>query len=372
MKLTLSKALAFFHVVGSVLLQVQAEDPFSWDLVLNTPGYLVDPPISDGVEHFFTSYNVTERDYTVEVFKTDCSTASAGLPIVSQVMASDKLDVTFLYNQSLVQTSNLWTANTTGGDVDFCIKVSLFSNTTLDSILFNFIETIYKIQVDLTTGFSTSVDLVRTAAGDGGVETIDLDENITVYQCNDTYDEITAPPALTQGDSLLICVETEEDSAFEVGKIKDVTIDQNGTKSFDYVTEYVDSYWATSACIATNTSAAKCKVEMMLLGDYFEDAEPTDLTVTGFVKMDYLGRRRRKLMEKYGPKMGSMMSRKLETENRAAFSLDVSIGGEAEAAGTTSDEGMGESPDMNSMESSANALYGSILALVMIAANMML
>jgi len=371
MNSSLSKALAFFQVVGSVLLQVQAQDPFSWDLVLNTKGYLVDPPISDGVEQFFTSYNVTERDYTVEVFKTDCATPSNGLPIVSDVMVNESLDVTFLYNQSLVQTSNLWTANTTGGDADFCIKVSLFSNSTLGNVLFNFIETTYKIQIDLTTGFSTSVDLVRTEAGEGGVQTIDLDENITVYQCNDTYDEITAPSALTQGDSLLICVETEADSVFEVGKIKDVKIDQNGTKSFDYVTEYVDSYWASSECIATNTTGAKCKVEMMLLGDYFEDADPSDLTVTGFVKMDYLGRRR-KLMEKYGPKMGSMMGRKLETENRAAFALDVAIGGDDAAAETTSDGGVGETPDMNSMESSANALYGSILALVMIAGNMML
>lgn len=365
MKLSLSKALTCVQVVASVLLRVQADDPFSWDLVLDTPGYLVDPPISDGIQHFFTSYNVTERDYTVEVFKTDCATSSTGLSIVSDVMTSDKLDVTFLYNQSAVQASNLWTANTTGGDADFCIKVSLFSNSTLGSKLFNFIETIYKIQVDLTTGFSTSVDIVRTSAGDGGVQTIDLDENITVYQCDDTFDEIENPPALTQGDSLTICVETEADSVFEVGKIKDVTIDQNGTKSFQYVTEYVDSYWAKSACMAINTTAAKCKVEMMLLGSYFSDTNPDALTVTGFVKMDYLGRRL-ELLDNEG------MSRKLQVENQASFSLDVPITDAAAA----NNKGVGETPDVNSMdatiESSANTLYGGIFALMMIIANIII
>jgi len=361
MKLSISRVLTFIQVVASVLLQVQADDPFSWDLVLNTPGYLVDPPISDGIQEFFTSYNVTERDFTIEVFKTDCSTSSEGLPLISDVMTSDKLDATFLYNQSQVQSSNLWTANTTGGDVDFCIKVSLFSNSTFDSKLFNFIETIYKIQVDLTTGFSTSVDIVRTSAGEGGTQIIDVDENITVYQCNDTFDEIESPPALTQGDSLTICVETEADSVFEIGKIKDVTIDQNGTMSFPYVTEYVDSYWAKSACMAVNTTAAKCKVKMMLLGDYFSETSPDALTVTGFVKMDYLGRRLKE-------NSAAGMDRKLEVENQASFSLDVPI------TDVASGEGVGETPDVNSMdvttESSANALHGSIFALMMMIANM--
>jgi len=195
-----------------------------------------------------------------------------------------------MYNQSVVQSSNLWTANSTGGDVDFCIKLSLYSNSS-NGILFNFVETIYKVQVDLTSGFSTNVDVVRTAANDGGAEIIDVEEDILAYQCDDAFEEVTSPPQLTQGDSLQICVETNGTSVYEVGKIKDVVVSQNGTKSFDYVTSFEDSYWASSLCTSINTTASKCKVKMQLLGDYFTDTDPSDLIVSGFVKMDYVGRR---------------------------------------------------------------------------------
>ena len=57
-----------------------------------------------------------------------------------------------------------------------------------------------------------------------------------------------------------ICVEAEADSVFEVAKIKDVSVDQNGTKAFDYVTDLVDSYWAQLFCKAVNTTAFVCKI----------------------------------------------------------------------------------------------------------------
>ena len=65
------------------------------------------------------------------------------------------------------------------------------------------------------------------------------------------------PPHLDQGDSLQICVGAEDNYLFEVGKIKDVAVCQKGTKVFDYVISFVDSYWAETFCIAINTSASK-------------------------------------------------------------------------------------------------------------------
>jgi len=276
--------------------------PFSWNLELVTPGYLKNPPIVDGVQKFITDFSISDREYTIQIFKDDCATQSSGLPLVNttdtKANGVNALEATFMYNQSTIQSSNLWTSNAIGGEANFCMKLSLYSNDPSNSgILFNFLEAIYKIEVDLTTGFSTAVDIVRTVAGDGGLETIDIDENITVYQCDDSFNELTSPaaPLLTQGDFLQICVETKDNSAFEVGSIKDVSVSQNGTKNFDYVSSFVESYWAKSSCMSINTTAAKCKVKMQLLGDYFTDADPYDLTVTGFVKMDYLGRRRRHL-----------------------------------------------------------------------------
>jgi len=269
---------------------------FSWELELDTPGYLKSPPnADDGVQEFITAYNISDRDYQIDVYKSDCSSLSHGLPLKTVIdnksSGKNHIEAVFLYNQSLVQMSNLWEANATGGDANFCVKLGLYTNAT-NGILFNFIETKYQIQVDLTSGFSSAVDIVRTEAFDGGSETIDIDENITVYQCDDLFNELTSPSPLTQGDSLQICVETEEDSVFEVGAIKDVEITQNGTKNFMYVDSFVDSYWADASCVSVNTTSSKCKVQMQLLGDYFDDTNPEDLIVTGFVKMDYLGRRR--------------------------------------------------------------------------------
>ena len=102
------------------------------------------------------------------------------------------LGISWLYNQSLIESSNIWTANATGGVAEFCMKVSLYSNSS-GGILFNFHKAKYQIQVDLTAGFSTfstEVSVTQTTPSDGGVlEIMVVDENIQVYQCNDTYHE---------------------------------------------------------------------------------------------------------------------------------------------------------------------------------------
>ena len=344
-------------------------DPFSWGIDLDTPGYLKNPPIQDGVQQFITKFNISDRDYEVELFETDCLTASTGVSLLNTIDSKsdgkNHIEAVFLYNQSVVQASSLWSSNTTGGDADFCVKLSLYTNSS-GGILFNFIETIYKIEVDLVTGFSTQVDVVRTTAGDGGVETIDAEENITVYQCNDTYDEVESPSALTQGDALQICVETEDDSVFEVAQIKDVTVDQNGTKTFDYVTSFADSYWAQSSCQAVGTKASVCKVKMQLLGDYFEDADPTDLTVSGFVKMDYLGRRGRRLLsgeKEYDNSRKSIktldMKRSLQEITGSKFTLNVPVSSGGEDSMSTNEKDAGTPMGMEADDSGVEK-YGMI------------
>ena len=339
---------------------------FSWDIELDKPGYFEIPSIIDGIQEFFTTYNISDRDYDIEIFKDDCSTPSSGLDLTTTIdsrsYGKNHLKVSFLYNQTVVQSSNIWTANSAGGDVDVCVKLSLFSNSSSGGMLISFIETIYKIKVDLTTGFSTTVDLIRTAAHDGGIERIVTNENITVYQCDDNFDELTFPSSLTQGDSVQICVEAEEDSVFDVDKIKDVTISQNGTKAFDYVTSFVDYFWAKSSCIAVNSTASNCKVKMQLLGEYFSDIDLNDLTVTGFVKMDYLGRRRLGGVgdvNSMNEMSRSLLDKENETgSNGAKFSMDISL-----TPRSTNEE---------SHISSSASVYGSIMSVLMIVAAIMI
>ena len=302
----------------------------------------------------------------MEVFKTDCATPTDGLTLINTNDSKDSatgtgtnhVEVTFLYNQSVVQESNLWTSNSTGGDVDFCLKLSMYSNSS-NGILFNFMDTIYKVEVDLMSGFSTEVDVVRTTAGDGGMNIFDVDENITVYQCDDSYNVITSPPVLTQGEALQICVETEDGSAFEVSSFKDVKVSQNGTKAFDYVTNFADSYWASSSCKDTNTPASVCKLKMQLLGHYFSDADPADLTVEGVVKMDYLGRRVLMLRELSMSSLGGDGGA-ASAATGADFSIDVAITSES----NTNNEEDGDmnvgSTVLSDNMSSGMLKYGSI------------
>lgn len=236
--------------------------------------------------------------------------------------------------------------------------------------------------MDLTSGFSTSVDIVRTVAGDGGVDTIDAEENITAYQCDDGYNVIPSPPALTQGDALQICVETDDESTFEVSKFMDVTVSQNGTKHFDYVSSFVDSYWADSSCQAVNTTASVCKVKMQLLGDYFTNANPVELTVEGVVKMDYLGRRRHLVGDEEGHRRmvgssssmagSSMVSRDLQDVG-GTFTFAVPLSSVSSEVEDGSAEVTGE--DITSKEASLDAdssafgvMHGSITTVVLVTA----
>lgn len=337
---------------------------FSWDIILDTTGYLNTPPIEDGVQDFITAYNISDRDYNIEVFKDDCYTPSGDLALTTTVdsksSGQNHLEAAFLYNQTVIQSSNLWTASSTGGDVDFCVKLSLYSNSS-GGILSNFIETIYKIEVDLTAGFSTAVGVLRTAAGNGGVERIITDENITVYQCNDSFDELTLPPPLAQGDALQICFMTDNDSLFEVGAVEDVTIRQNGTMAFDYVTSFVDSYWAVSSCMAINTTVSKCKVKIQLIGAYFSDAYPTNITVSGSVKLDYLGRRRLGYVggEHGMDEMRRSLLDKPEVAEVSNFIMDVSL--TSEQMGSASDVVLSSESDPYSSAS----VHGSNIVFVL-------
>ena len=283
------------------------------------------PPIEYGVQDFITAYNISDRDYNIEVFKDDCSTPSDDLTLTTTVdsksSGQNHLEASFLYNQTVIQFSNLWTASITGGDVDFCVKLSLYSNSS-GGILLNFIETIYNIEVDLTAGFSTTAEVLRTAAGNGGVERIMTDENITVYQCNDSFEEMPLPPPLAQGDALQICIMTDNDSLFKVGAVEDVTISQNETKAFDYVTSFVDSHWAVSSCMAINSTMSKCKVKMQLIGAYFSDVYPNNITVSGSVKLDYVGRRR---LGYVGGEHSVDEMRRLEKAEVTRFNMEVSL-----------------------------------------------
>ena len=88
------------------------------------------------------------------------------------------------------------------------------------------------------------------------------------------------------------------------------------------VTDYQESFWAATSCTALNITASKCKARLQLLGEYFNDEYPTDLTIKGVVKLDYLGRR---LLEDGATTLGNRELRMEEEESNSMFTVNVAL-----------------------------------------------
>lgn len=267
----------------------------------------------------------------VELFKDDCKTLpTPSCPIIfynndnNITSMVNNLHLEFRYNQTMVEESDLWTASKTGGNVEFCIKVTNYIDPAM-TLGTNFHEVVYRIEVDSLTDFNETIDVTRTAELDGGVEVINYEEDIVVYQCDDAFDEIVSPSAVTQGDFVQICVETVEGSALEVHSIKELVVSQKGTYRYPYVKGFVDSPLAESTCIASNTTEAKCKTKLQMLSAYFNEVDPEDVDVEGVVKLDYVGRRLRASVDvplkAKGP-LTSKTERSTSTTSRSLVSLE--------------------------------------------------
>jgi len=85
--------------------------------------------------------------------------------IDSRSSGKNHLKIVRCYNQTVVQSIKLWTLKNAGADVDVCMKLSLYANSSSGSMFISFIQTIYKIEFDLTTRFFTTVDVVRIIVG---------------------------------------------------------------------------------------------------------------------------------------------------------------------------------------------------------------
>ena len=289
-------------------IATQSAPKFDWNITLTDPLDIIKPTTEQGIYKMVTEYILDDKHYSVSLYKKDCLNKPTPMNAISLVLEDidnninanneNKVQLMFSYNQTSVQRSDLWTANKTGGYSEFCIKVRNFLEEDGNPLArqIHFLEVKYRIEVDSLTDFNETITVDRIDATDGGVEEINYEEEITVFQCKDDYTEITSPVPLTQGDFLQICVTTKGDSKFGVHSIKELDVSQQDNTSstpslFPYVDAFVDSPLAESDCKAKNTSAAICKTKMQLLSAYFDSTEPDALFANGTVKLDYVGRR---------------------------------------------------------------------------------
>ena len=339
--------------------ETKSASQFSWNIALDDE-LRIESKETQGVYKMSTNYTLDDKHYSVTVYKKDCETpptpANAIAIIPDDIKnnaagGTNDVELMFLYNQSVVEDSDIWIANNTGGNVEFCIKLRNFLQEGSDTFAreIHFHETKYKIEVDSTTDFNSSIALTRLNATEGGVETIDYEEDIVSFFCNNTYGktEDGKEKPLTQGDFAQICVETKEGSAFAVESIKELEVSQKGEKSYTYVNNFVDSPLALSRCDTTkeNTTDAVCYTKMQLLSAFFNDGTPDPLDVSGTVKLKYIGVGGRLLsvdipmnlrVGDYGHTNGKGRELQVAEENGGSFSATIELAPSLDSAGDAS------------------------------------
>jgi hypothetical protein len=174
-----------------------------------------------------------------------------------------------------------------------------------------------------------SLDVIRTGVTDGGIDFIDYEEEIDVFQCTDSYAAVSPVVALTQGDFLQICVTTITGSKFGVHSIKELDVSQDLTNLYPYIDGYIASPLTFTDCIDSNTTSAVCRAKMQLLSAYFDDYTPSDLFANGTVKLDYVGRRLSVDVPITIPMQSSEGDRNLLEEGGSSFGFSVELSANA-------------------------------------------
>jgi len=326
---------------------------FDWNITLVDTISIDKPTTEQGIYNLRSTYLLDDRSYDVELFKLDCETAPTGIDTFPLIFKDGTESISgseittlleWTYNQTMVESSDIWTANKTGGYSEFCIRVSNYLPTEVTGAdpfyrEIHFLEATYRIEVDSLTDFNTTIDVFRINATDGnadGTEFIDYEEEITVYQCGDDFAEITSPPPLTQGDFLQLCVTTQTGSKFGVHSIKELDVQQEDASPdlYPYIDGFITSPIAFTACTDSNTTSAVCRAKMQLVSVWFDLEEPADLFANGTVKLDYVGRRL-SVDVPMNVRTGSVIGSNAEgaralAEEGNAFAIDVSIEGTPE------------------------------------------
>lgn len=326
---------------------------FDWNITIVDFISIDTPTTEQGIYNLRSTYLLDDRSYDVELFKVDCETAPSGIdsfPLVYKTANEETVndsefttEIEWTYNQTMIESSDLWTSNKTGGFSEFCIKLNNYLPEGMDAFAteIHFLEIKYKIEVDSLTDFNATIDVTRIDATDGGTDVINYEDEIEVFQCDDTYTEIASPPALTQGDFLQLCVKTLADSKFGVHSVKELDLSQlDATPSlYPYVDGFIDSPLAESDCKmdVKNTTDAVCKTKLQLLSAYFDLDDPADLFANGTLKLDYVGRRLTvdvPVNLRVGESALAAEGRALAESNEEAgtsFGLEVSLSGSGES-----------------------------------------
>ena len=283
------------------------------------------------------SYNISDRDYGLDVFLDDCDTPSSAIPVSDSVTLVDgdykSVDFSLALDQGELQNASMWEPMPNGGNLTFCTKMILYldEEKTINAV---FLAVLYTISVDTTTDFTMYIDLERTASGEDDIVSfeIDLSLSLTAYHCDrDTREQLIDADPLYQGNVLSICVTSISDE-YKVYGIGELSLSQDayGTSLTGVTFTAIEERDVTSTLVETGcTDDDVCFVDIVLISDFFREPNPPDIKVEGSGLMTSLGDTPERRL---GDISTISTHRKLAVEGKGSFDLSISLGSDTGGA----------------------------------------
>merc|ERR1740124_321481 len=247
------------------------------------------------------SYNISNRDYSYDIYDEDCNTTVRDNPLVvtDTTVAGlgngfKTVDNFFEIDIPTLENSSVWSSDSTGGTLKFCGIMSLYTNSTgAVEVVRN--EAIFVIEIKNKSNFTvTNIKIMSIDPTDGGTSKIAIESTIEAYMCDDNF--AISSETLSQGDFLQVCTKATN-GIVETKRIDELLLVQNqndGDQLSELIVGSEGDYLkypslTLSACNEGSGISKICYVKFQLTAVFFNDVNPNSITVTGVVKLENIG-----------------------------------------------------------------------------------
>lgn len=293
-----------------------------WDITTVNTSIVEDGP------RIKLEFNTSNRDYSTQVLEDDCETNLTGVskssisfidtPLTSSGQFVQYDTLIKINHTALENDGTYWNSiSDTLGFVKFCVLTELYLHGTEETV--NFLSNVVNITINTDGNFEVfDIDVNRTGPEESEVA-VDYSTYLEAYQC--TPDNLTQEntKVYSQGSVLVVCVKGDGD-VVEVENIKQLSVNQGSTPSFEYISE-TNGYNAaivTTECEDDNSNRI-CSAQLRLLGRFFASDDPENLQVTGSVTMTFPSNRARRLSQSAVPRFLQDVS------DTGAFNIDAEL-----------------------------------------------
>jgi len=279
------------------------------------------------------NYNVSNKALNVLIFESDCKTYVAA-DILSRVITPEVNDNSYIevgvginVHEGKIQDDNngVWSSiDPSSGEIKFCVMVELYTDDSMSNSV-NFHETVITLTVDMSRGFTMTN--ISTDRDDASVTDKNVTANYTLlaYRCDESRQEITEPQPVSQGDDLLVCVESTTDNVIPV-EIDSFDLIQDGVHGGQF--SPVTTGGNTNDFSEVSCSGSICTIHTMVISSFFNPNNSGNIQGSGKAVLAFSQARRLKSgMLEYEREENDSTRRILQdrqTES-SGFGLDIEV-----------------------------------------------